>query len=260
MDISFEKVYSFKTHVIILLFSLLFSFIIIGYMHETNRTLMNEYIEENYSNNSEKYEDGHFVGYDEESLELLINSLEKNNKENGRLVSIIAFIVNSYIFSAFYFYYLLLKLNRDRTVLIFLFLPLIMMAIMISYFVVVPLIIYNIILLFIRNKKYIGKKGLFKKIVIVYAIIYIVIGLSIYLPSFFKRRPKITLSEDLNVCTNEVIMVKDFIIKITNGELVVNEEEIDTSSEGKKVIPFDVKDKYGKINHYHYIISIRDCE
>ena len=72
-------------------------------MHETNRTLMNEYIEENYSNNSEKYEDGHFVGYDEESLELLKNSLVKNNKENGRLVSIIAFIVNSYIFSAFYF-------------------------------------------------------------------------------------------------------------------------------------------------------------
>ena len=131
---------------------------------------------------------------------------------------------------------------------------------MISYFVVVPLIIYNIILLFIRNKKHIDKKGLFKKIVIVYAIIYIVIGLSIYLPSFFKRRPKITLSEDLNICTNEVITVKDFIIKITNGELVVNEEEIDTSSEGKKVIPFDVKDKYGKINHYHYIISIRDCE
>ena len=164
MDISFEKVYSFKTHVIILLFSLLFSFFIVGYMHETNRTLMNEYIEENYSNNSEKYEDGHFVGYDEESLELLKNSLEKNNKENGRLVSIIAFIVKSYIFSAFYFYYLLLKLNRDRTVLIFLFLPLIMMAIMISYFVVVPLIIYNIILLFIRNKKHIDKKVCSKKL------------------------------------------------------------------------------------------------
>lgn len=42
--------------------------------------------------------------------------------------------------------------------------------------------------------------------------------------------------------------------------IVYLEEEIDTSSDGKRVVPFDVKDKYGKINHYHYIISIRDCE
>ncbi len=262
MNISFEKVYSFKTHVIILLVSLLFSFFIVGYMHETNSSLMEEYVEENYGNNSEKYEDGHFVGYDEESLELLIDSLEKNNEETERLVSIITFIVISYIFSAFYFYYLLLKLNRDKTILIFLFLPLIMMAIMISYFAVVPLILYNIILLFIRDKEHINKKDLFKKIVVVYAIIYIVVALVFYLnfSPFFKKRPEITLSDDLNVCVNEVVTDKDFILDVTNGELIINEEEIDTSSEGKRVVPFDVKDKYGKINHYHYIITIRDCE
>lgn len=260
MNINFEKVYNFKTHIIILLFSLLFSFIIIGYMHETNITSMDDYIEENYGNNSEKYEDGHFVGYDEESLELLINSLEKSTEETENLVSIIAFIVNAYIFSAFYFYYLLLKLNRDKTIFIFLFLPLIMMAIMISYFVVVPLILYNIILLFIRNKDHINKKGLFKKIVVVYAIIYIVVGLFFYLSPFFRKRPKIALFDDLNVCTNEVITNKDFILDVTNGELIINEEEIDTSSEGKRVVPFDVKDKYGKINHYHYTITIKDCE
>ena len=56
MNISFEKVYSFKTHIIILLVSLLFSFFIVGYMHETNSSLMEEYVEENCGNNSEKYE------------------------------------------------------------------------------------------------------------------------------------------------------------------------------------------------------------
>lgn len=259
MNINFEKVYNFRTHVIIMLISLIFCFIMIIFTHENNVSLMNEYIEENYGNNSENYEDGHFIGYDEESLNMLINSYKKNYEENKRLESIILIIVFPYIVSAFYFYYLLLKLNRDKSILLFLFLPLIMIAMMISYFVVVPLILYNIILLFIRNKEHIDKKGLFKKIVIVYAVIYIIGGI-FYTFSFFRKRPKVIFSEDLNVCTNEFVTDKDFIIKVTNGELIINEEEIDTSSEGKKVVPFDVKDKYGNINHYHYIITIRDCE
>lgn len=260
MSIDFVKVYSFKTHLIVIVISIILGFIAILYSHEHNIALINEHILEKYGDNFEKYEDGHFIGYDEEDLEFIIASYEKNYQENERALSLATLIVSLFIFSGFYFYYLFLRLNRDKPILLFLFLPLILSAIMISYFVVVPLIIYNIILFFKKDIKIADRKKMFKIIVTVYTIIYIVVTGFLFFKNIFRKVPQVKFAENLEVCTNDVVYNNNFILKVTNGELVINDEKIDTTTEGKKLVFFDVINNYGEIENYHYTIIVRDCE
>lgn len=69
---------------------------------------------------------------------------------------------------------------------------------------------------------------------------------------------KFILKDDLNVEINSQGYIKDYVLKIDNGELVNGEEEIDTSILGEKKIDLVIKNKDQEEEKYNITINIVD--
>ena len=235
------KLYNAKVHLIIIIIGIIlgvFSSIALNTPLQIN-------VEEQYSL------------YDEESLEL-IQDYYANFYNESRIISTIVFpILFSSIINSIYFLVLLKKQKKATIIFAILFI----LFILLSCFMIIPLLIYDIYQIITHNKANNEKiLNIFFKISIVILIIVFIINLIITIISFFRKPPKIMLKEDLNVCLNEQVTNISFVSEIQNGKITTEEKSVDTSILGKRLILLNIKDDYGKNIEYYYTINIVKCE
>lgn len=235
------KLYNAKVHLIIIIIGIIlgvFSSIALNTPLQIN-------IEEQYSL------------YDEESLEL-IQDYYANFYNESRIISTIVFpILFSSIINSIYFLVLLKKQKKVTIVFAILFI----LFTLLSCFMIIPLLIYDIYQIITHNKANNEKiLNIFFKISIVILIIVFIVNLIITIISFFRKPPKIMLKEDLNVCVNETVTNTSFVSEIQNGKITSEEKSVDTSTLGKRLILLNIKDNYGKDIEYYYTINIVKCK
>lgn len=235
------KLYNAKVHLIIIIIGIIlgvFSSIALNTPLQIN-------IEEQYSL------------YDEESLEL-IQDYYANFYNESRIISTIVFpILFSSIINSIYFLVLLKKQKKVTIVFAILFI----LFTLLSCFMIIPLLIYDIYQIITHNKANNEKiLNIFFKISIVILIIVFIVNLIITIISFFRKPPKIMLKEDLNVCVNETVTNTSFVSEIQNGKITSEEKSGDTSTLGKRLILLNIKDNYGKDIEYYYTINIVKCK
>ncbi len=103
-----------------------------------------------------------------------------------------------------------------------------------------------------KRKKY--KMSIF----IIIPIMVVILCLVIFQIMKNSLKVKVYLENNLNVEINEKLTNISLIKKVTNGNIVDKEENIDTSKLGKKEITINLKNKYGKKQSYKYIVTIVD--
>lgn len=195
--------------------------------------------------------------YDEESLELIQDYYTDFYNESIIISTIVFPILFSSIINSIYFLVLLKKQNKATIIFAILFI----LFILLSCFMIIPLLIYDIYQIITHNKANNEKiLNIFFKISIVILIIVFIVNLIITIISFFRKPPKIMLKEDLNVCVNETVTNTSFVSEIQNGKITSEEKSVDTSTLGKRLILLNIKDNYGKDIEYYYTINIVKCK
>jgi D-alanyl-D-alanine carboxypeptidase len=76
--------------------------------------------------------------------------------------------------------------------------------------------------------------------------------------SFYNQKVEVTVLKDTKVSYLEDVSTLDFIS--ANGEIISEDEKVDTSSLGKKKIEYKLKNKYGKVSSYTLEIEVVDTE
>ena len=109
-----------------------------------------------------------------------------------------------------------------------------------------------------RKKK--SKKSKIGTILIMIFSIILLSSIGIYLIKEFNNDINVTLIDNLNIEVNSELKISSLIKNIENGNLVEENELLDTDKIGKKKVTIKIKTKNDKEEKYNFTVNIIDSE
>lgn len=101
-----------------------------------------------------------------------------------------------------------------------------------------------------------------KKVIIISTIILLLIMLYFVIQIFdpFHTLPVVELKDNLTAEQNEKVTNISYIEDVRHGKVISKEENIDTTTLGKKKIKIEIENNYGKKREYIFYIDVKDVE
>ncbi len=100
-----------------------------------------------------------------------------------------------------------------------------------------------------------------KKKLIIFSVIGIVLVLGCsFLYYFLNKDVKVELIDNLDVDIFGEVSNVSFVKSISKGKVITENENIDTSTLGEKKITLKLKNKFGQVSDYNFVVKIVDTE
>ncbi|MBQ2910415.1 MAG: hypothetical protein IJE53_06370 [Bacilli bacterium] len=101
-----------------------------------------------------------------------------------------------------------------------------------------------------------------KKVIIISTIILLLIMLYFVIQMFdpFHTLPIVELTDNLTAEQNEKVTNISYIEDVRHGKVISKEENIDTTTLGKKKIKIEIENNYGKKREYIFYIDVKEVE
>ena len=101
-----------------------------------------------------------------------------------------------------------------------------------------------------------------KKVIIISTIILLLIMLYFVIQIFdpFHTLPIVELKDNLTAEQNEKVTNISYIEDVRHGKVISKEENIDTTTLGKKKIKIEIENNYGKKREYIFYIDVKEVE
>ena len=101
-----------------------------------------------------------------------------------------------------------------------------------------------------------------KKVIIISTIILLLIMLYFVIQIFdpFHTLPVVELKDNLTAEQNEKVTNISYIEDVRHGKVISKEENIDTTTLGKKKIKIEIENNYGKKREYIFYIDVKEVE
>ena len=94
--------------------------------------------------------------------------------------------------------------------------------------------------------------------IIIYLLIMVYFALQMFDP--FHTLPLVELKDNLTVEQNEKVTNISYIEDVKYGKVISKEENIDTTTLGKKKIKIEIENNYGKKREYIFYIDVIEVE
>ena len=94
--------------------------------------------------------------------------------------------------------------------------------------------------------------------IIIYLLIMVYFALQMFDP--FHTLPLVELKDNLTVEQNEKVTNISYIEDVKYGKVISKEENIDTTTLGKKKVKIEIENNYGKIREYIFYIEVIKAE